>query len=182
MSVSDPGQPQPPPRHKYGWIVFFVLVLTASVGVMVFMIWFNLSIQLKPEQFETAWKLWKEKAPADYDMVYTEKTNPDDKTTIFAVKVRSGKVQEVLMNGRPLEKTAEQRDDPRIFRSMDAQFRAIQTFMDIDARPGATKVYVTAIFDAETGGVRRYIRRVMGSQQRVEIVVKEFVRVDSLGK
>ncbi|MSQ96601.1 MAG: hypothetical protein EXR98_18905 [Gemmataceae bacterium] len=175
MSAAEPT-PNRPPRNRYGWIVFFVLVLTASIGVMVFMIWFNLSIQLKPEQFDTAWKHWQEKGPKDYDMLYTEKTNPDDKTITFAVKVRGNKVHEALMDGRPLQQTEEQRDDPRIFRSMDAQFRAIQTFMDMDAKPGAPKVYVTAIFDAETGGLRRYIRRVMGSQQRVEIVVKEFVR------
>jgi Family of unknown function (DUF6174) len=176
--MSDAAAPAPklPPRNRYGWIWFFVFVFTASIGVMVFMIWFNLSIQLKPEQFDAAMKLWNEKAVKDYDMIYTEQHTPGETTTSFAVKVRGGKVSEVLMNGNPLEKNAEQEDDPRIFHSMDAQFRVIQRFMDIDAKPDANKVYVTAIFDPETGGVRRYIRRVMGSQQRVQITVKEFVR------
>jgi hypothetical protein len=174
MSAADPI-PTRPPRNRYGWIVYFVLVFAASIGVMVFMIGFNLSIQLKPEQLDNAWQIWQKYGPKDYDMVYTEKHSPDDTTTNFVVKVRSGKVQRVLMNGKPLEKSEDQQDDPRIFHSMDNLFRTIQRFMDMDAKDGA-KNYVTAMFDAETGGVRKYTRRVMGSRQRVEIVVTEFVQ------
>ncbi|MBI2807188.1 MAG: hypothetical protein HYX68_19575 [Planctomycetes bacterium] len=179
MSDSTISQPKPArPRNNWGWISFFAFVVVASIGVMVFMIWFNLRVQLRPEQLAAARRLWDEKQIKNYDMIYTEKHSPDDKVITFHVKVRNGEVREALMNGSPLVKNDEQKDDPKIFRSMNAIFRDIQRFMDNDAKPGAPRVYVTATFDPESGRVIRYVRRVMRSSQRVEIVVKDFQRTE----
>ena len=90
--------PKPPPKNNWGWISFFVFVFVASIGVAGFMIWFNLSIQLTPEQLEAARKRWEEKGIKDYDMTYTVKHSPDEKITTFVVKVRGGEVKEVRMN------------------------------------------------------------------------------------
>jgi Family of unknown function (DUF6174) len=167
--ATNPTPPPPTPKKKnHAWIGFFAFLIVASVGVTAFMIWYNLSIQLKPEQLEAARKLWQETGPKSYNLVYTERHN-EEKTNTFAVKVRDGKVDEVLMNGRPLEKTEEQKDDPRIYHSMDAQFRMIENFMKLDQKPDAPRVYVTAIFDEKNGAVLRYIRRVMGTTKRVEM-------------
>jgi hypothetical protein len=176
--VAPDPPPMPPPRNNWGWIAFFVFVFVAAIAVAVTMIVVNLRMQLKPDRLEAAWKLWKDASIKNYNMVYTEKHSPDDKITTFNVKVRGGIVTEVLMNGKPLQKNAEQTDDPLIYHSMDSQFRMIQRFMDIDSKPGADKVYVTSSFDDETGRLGRYIRRVMTSGQRVEIEVKKFERAD----
>ena len=59
------------------------------------MICFNLSIQLKPDQLEEAWDLWKAKDIKNYKMVYTKQINTDPKIETFAVQVQAGEVVEV---------------------------------------------------------------------------------------
>jgi hypothetical protein len=156
---------------NYGWAYFFAFIIVASVGVAGFMIWFNLSIQLKPDQLEAATKLWKEKGPKNYDMTYTKQLNDDTRVDKFEVKVRGGKVEEVRMNGRPLVRQSEDAGDPLPYHSMDRLLSDIERNMDIDQKAGAPKVYVTAVFEPENGALRKYIRRVMGSKTRVEINV-----------
>jgi hypothetical protein len=179
---TPPSEPQaaPPPEENFIWIYFFAFLVVASVSVTVFMIQFNLSIQLKPEELEAAHTLWKLKGPKSYDMIYTEQLNNDDHKTVFVVKVRLGEVTEVLMNGKPVEPTKVDGKvvDPRPYHSMDGKFRDIERFMDLDQKKDAPRVYVIAVFDPETGAVLKYIRRVMGTTQRVELNVK----VEAVGK
>ena len=163
-------EPRPsPPRKNHAWIYFFVFIIVASVGVAGFMIGFNLWIQLKPEQLEAATKLWQKKGPTSYNMVYTKRLNDDTKVDTFEVEVRGGEVKKVLMNGRPLQKEKDEDEDPRIQHSMERLFRDIERFTELDKKPDAKKVFVTAIFDDQNGGLRRYIRRVMGTTQRIEM-------------
>ena len=163
-------EPRPsPPRKNHAWIYFFVFIIVASVGVAGFMIAFNLWIQLNPEQLEAARKLWQEKGPTSYNLVYTKRLNDDTKVDTFEVEVRGREVKKVLMNGRPLQKEKDEHEDPRIHHTMERLFRDIERFMELDKKPGAKKVFVTAIFDDQNGGLRRYIRRVMGTTQRVEM-------------
>jgi hypothetical protein len=170
--AAPPPSPAPPPNNA--WIYFFAFLVIASVGVTVFMIWFNNSIQLTRGDLDDAHKLWKEKGPKSYNMVYTEQFNDDDHKTIIFVKVRDGKVADVMMNGKPLEPTKEDGEvhDPRPYHSMNAKFRDVERFMSIDEKEGAPRVYVVAKFDPETGAILRYIRRVMGTRQRVELNFK----------
>ncbi len=49
--------------------------------------------------------------------------------------------------------------------------RDIEVFLDRDAKEGK-KNYNVAIFDDQTGALRKYIRRVMGMRQRVEETVQ----------
>jgi hypothetical protein len=165
-----PPEPTPPPpkKNNYAWIGYFAFLIIASVGVAAFMIWFNLQQQLTREKLEAAEKLWNEKGPKSYRLVYTKQIQ-GEKLVTFAVTVRDKQVTQVLMNGEALKKNAEQTDDPKIYHSMEAQFLAIRRFMDLDEKPGAAKVYVVANFDPQTGAVQRYIRRVMGSNERVEL-------------
>lgn len=172
--AAEPPKPTKPPRNNWGWIAYFIFIVVASVGVAGFMIWFNLSIQLTPEQLEAARALWKENGIKNYDMIYVEKHSPEDRVMTFVVRVRKGEVKEVTMNGKALEKDKDRTDDPKIYHSMDALMRFIENNQFIDSKPGAPKVYVTGVFDEKTGALRKYIRRVMGSAQRVEILVTEF--------
>jgi hypothetical protein len=157
-----------PARNNYGWILFFVFVFTASIGVAAFMIWFNLSIQLTPEQLEDAHKRWRESKIRNYNLVYTKRLNDDSKTDKFEVEVRGGEVTKVVMNGKKLI-TESKEDDPLAYHSMDRHFRDIERFMEMDKKPGAPKVYVTAIFDENNGSLRRYVRRVQGTALRIEM-------------
>jgi hypothetical protein len=164
-----PEPPRAPPTKNHAWIYFFVFIIVASVGVAGFMIGFNLWIQLKPDQLEAARKLWQEKGPTSYKMVYTKRLNDDTKVDTFEVEVRGGQVKKVLMNGRPLQKEKDEDEDPRIHHTMERLFRDIERFMELDKKPDAKKVFVTAIFDDQNGGLRRYIRRVMGTTLRIEM-------------
>ncbi len=165
---SADAKPQVPARNS-GWIWYFAFLIIASIGVTVFMIWFNLSIQLKPEQLEAAIKRWEENGPKNYKMLLKKKLNSEDKVTTFLVTVRDKKVTDVLMDGKPLPKETDDTRDMKVYHSMDATFRFVKIFMTKDQQEKAPKVYVTALFDPETGALLRYVRRVMGATQRVEL-------------
>ena len=82
------------------------------------------------------------------------------------VQVRGGTVISVLMNGRALDK------DQYVYRSMDALFDDIERFLKMDAEKGKPRTYMRALFDPADGHLLHYIRRVMGSRERVEITVQ----------
>lgn len=171
MSEPSNSVQVPPKRTHWGWLGYFLFLIVASVGVTIFMIWFNLRIQLKPEEFEAAQALWKEKGPKNYDMIYKKKIGLGNVEDIFAVKVRGGKVESVRMNDAPLERNKDQDPDvdQRIYFSMDAIFRDIERFMELDRRTKDAKVYVVANFDPKTGAVTKYTRYDMRSKDRVEM-------------
>lgn len=160
--------PSPAARNNWGWVAFFAFVIVASIAAASSLIWFNRSIQLTPEALEEARHLWANKGPKNYNMIVTQTVNLEQKSTIFGVKVRGGKVTEVTMNGKLLERNDEQVADPLQFHSMERLFADAERFMNMDTKPGARRVFVTAKFDEDTGAIRQYIRRVMGTTERVE--------------
>jgi hypothetical protein len=161
----------PTPRNKYGWVLYFAFLVIASVTVTVGMIAYNLSIQLKPGELEQAHQRWKEKGPTDYDLIYTQSLNDDPAVTKFVVKVRDRKITETLVNGKKADIKPDEPQrygDVQLGQSMDGLFGAAQHFMEIDQQPDAEKVYVTALFDPNTGALLRYVRRVMRTTVRIE--------------
>jgi hypothetical protein len=169
--MSESSQSAPTPRNEYGWIAYFAFLIIASVGVTGWMIYFNLSIQLKPEELTQAHQRWKEHGPRDYTLVYTQALDDDPTVTKFVVKVRAGEITEMFVNGKAKNIQSDlpmRYNDVLLGHSMDDLFRAAEHFMEIDQRPDATKVYVTALFDPKTGGMLRYVRRVMGTKMRIE--------------
>ena len=82
------------------------------------------------------------------------------------------------MNGKPLEPDEDRKDDMRIFHSISGLFHDIDRFMNMDQKPKAPKVYVTLKYDDQTGRVIEYIRRVMGTRQRVQITVEKFTALN----
>jgi hypothetical protein len=175
--MSEATNPTPPKRKNYGWIAYFVFLVVASVGAMLFMIDYNLRLQLKPEQLEEAKTLWAMKGPKNYDMIYTKRIN-EEQPIKFAVKVRGGQVQEVLMNGKPLEPDEDRKDDMRIYHSMGAMYHDFDGTMRRDQEPNAPKVYVSLKYDDQTGRVIEYIHRNMRTKQRVQITVEKFGALD----
>jgi hypothetical protein len=165
---------------NYAWLWFFGFIVVASVGVAWFMIEFNRRLQLRPEQLAEAQALWKERGPSDYRMTYTKRIGDRDHMDTFVVTVRNRRAVEVLMNGEPLrnEETNEPfppGDDRLQYHTMDRLMRDIERFLELDAKAGK-KNYNVALFNDETGALQRYVRRVMGTRERVE----EDVKVDPL--
>jgi hypothetical protein len=193
-----------PAKKNRRWIWFFVVVFTMAVAATAVLIAFNLRQQLKPEQLAAARRLWREhealpvlrastvglmasplghgalvapaalfpgrseQGPRHYTLSYTTRVNGESESHYW-VKVRAGKVVESKYNGQP---------EPRErfpYRGMEELFREIESYLTIDRTPGSPKTYVRAIFDdKKTGGLRWYVRSVMGQRQRVEITVDTF--------
>ncbi len=156
-----------PKTHR--WIWFFVVLFVLAIAATTVLIVFNLKQQLKPEQLRAARKLWNENGPKDYTLVYTTRVNDESREDQYWVKVRGGRAVESTFNGQ-------QEPPERLpYRSMDALFDIAERFMKIDSEKEAPKTFVRAIFDDQkTGGLRWYVRRVMGTRQREEITVTQF--------
>ena len=149
------------------WIWYFVVLFVLAVAATVVLIVFNLQQQLKPDQLRAARNMWSEKGPSDYTLVYTTRVNEDTHEDQYWVKVRGGRAVESTFNGQP-------EDPERLpYRGMQALFDFVERFMKLDSEKEAPKTFVRAIFDDQkTGGLRWYVRRVMGSSERIEINVQ----------
>jgi hypothetical protein len=54
---------------------------------------------------------------------------------------------------------------------MNALFHFIEVFMEHDQKPGQPRTFTKATFDPTDGHIVRYIRRVTGTNERLEIKV-----------
>ena len=154
------------PRKNNNWKWFFAIVAALSLCVAVSLIWWNLRLQLKPEQLEAARALWNTNGPADYVLVYTTRKNEETTTDHYVVRVRQKKPYEVIVNGLP--EPAERLD----YQSMDALFNYIERFLELDSEKDKPRTYTRADFDHKTGAIRSYVRRIMGKRERLEINVE----------
>ncbi len=150
-------------KRNRSWIWYFVILGALTVTAITVMIVFNLKQQLKPEQLAAARALWAEKKPADYDMEYTKAVG---QTETYAVKVRGGKTVSVTLDGRDLG------PDRYAYYDMDGLLASIDGFLEHDAKPNQPRTFTKATFSANDGHVIRFIRRVLGTNERLEINVK----------
>jgi hypothetical protein len=169
----------PAPRRSRGWIPFYLVVLGLAVGAGVILVVYNLKQQLKPEDLQAAWDLWKKKGPKDYVLIYTVKKGEDQDEERFQVRVVRGKTVSV-------ERTAGQHTEPleqrlNIYYGMDELFAWVTDYMRQDAEPAKPRVYIRAVFDPKDSHLAWYVRRVMGSRERVEITVLELQTADKAG-
>src|SRR5262245_32787701 len=155
------------PRNN-NWKWFFAIVIGLALFVAVSLIWWNLRLQLKPEELEAARKLWDEKGPASYSLDYTETfTGEGDSRVLsnrYVVQVRDRKVTEMVVNGI-------REDERREYHDMNGLFNEIEVFQDKDEKE-KRRIYRRAIFDPNHGAILWYVRRVMNSRERQEITVK----------
>ncbi len=79
------------PKKNAGWALYFGLVFLLAVIAAGTLIAFNISQQLKPEQFEAARATWQEMGPTSYVMVYKTTKNNEANSDHFVVKVRNRK-------------------------------------------------------------------------------------------
>jgi hypothetical protein len=174
LPASPNGQAPPPParaparRRNRRWVWFFAVLALLTVAATVTLIVYNLSQQLTREELAKARKLWEEKGPKDYEFRYTTRYG-EDREDHYAVVVRGGQVRSVTLNNTihlPREKLRHY--------SMTALFDQIEDFLDLDSKSGRPKVYKVGRFSPADGHLVRYVRRVMGSRERLEIVVEQF--------
>ena len=154
-----------PPQRNRRWIWFFVVLVALTILATTVMIVYNLQQQLKPEQLAAAHQLWKEKGPADYTLAFTKKIDERPDVEQFLIKVKGGRVVEGFMNGRPFDKMHHY--------SMDKLFDQVIRFQELSEEKGQPRVFCRAIFAPDTGAILWYVRRVMGSRDRVEITVEK---------
>lgn len=150
------------------WKWFFAIVITLALFTAISLIWWNLRLQLKPEELEAAHTLWDAAGPKSYTLVYTEsftsRTDAVAQSNHYVVKVRDRSVTEVIVNGLPKTEGLD-------YHGMDGLFKEVEGFQDKDDKE-KRKVYRRASFDGQSGAILLYIRRVMGSSERQEIRVE----------
>src|SRR4051794_15941537 len=88
------------PRRSRGWVWYFVVLAVLTTVSATVLIVYNLRQQLQPDELAAARARWREKAPRDYDLVYSKQGGVNG---TYAVEVRAGKVRKVTEDGRPLE-------------------------------------------------------------------------------
>jgi hypothetical protein len=152
------------PRNR-GWIWFFLILAGLTVAAIVTLVVYNLGQQLKPEQLAEARKLWVENGLKSYQLSYTVKRGVEQEADHYLVRVRDGKVISASVNGHA--EPAGRLHHYGMLRLYDF----IDRFLKLDAEPGKPRTYTRALFDANTGGLRWFVRRVMGGHERLEIVV-----------
>jgi Family of unknown function (DUF6174) len=160
----------PQPQQSYRWVWYFVVLGVLTIAACTILVWYNLRQQLKKEDLQAAHALWNKNRPLDYDLTYTKRGSASGN---FFVKVRGGKVVDVTLDGREITQNDKPLDPSRYSRyDMDALMDDIETFLEEDAEPGRPRTYTVATFDPTDGHLIRYVRRVMGSSERIEINVQ----------
>lgn len=164
-------------RKNLGWLWYFLLLAVLTVAAVAILVVYNLNQQLTPEQLEMARAHWEKNKPASYKMAYSIRINAEPNEDKYVVEVQNGKAVKAYVNGKPEVK------ERLHYYGMEQLFRYVGRFQDIDARkkaeheknpqPGQrlSSVYCRAIFDEKTGALRWYVRRVMGTRDRVEVTV-----------
>ena len=161
------------PLKSRSWLWYFI-GLTLLAIVLIGWLWLFIqehlapSRQLKIEQLIAARKRWQEKKISDYQVVYTVHRGGGSQDEFFVV-VKSGKVQEVVLN-----RNQKLRPDQLEDHSMTGLFNDIERFLTIDEKPGAPQTFRQGIFDSDDGHLVFFRRQVLGGPERVEIDVKEF--------
>jgi hypothetical protein len=165
----------PPPRRNRGWIWFFVALVVLSAAAITALVTYNLRQQLTPEQLDAAWRLWKEKGPADYQLTYTVQVR-DQAKEHWLVRVRGKEVELVTRNDVLLPRARYP------YYGMDELFAQVQRFLQMAREPGAPRTYIRAIFHPDDGHLCWFIRSLMVSQERVEITVEDLKRLTPTGE
>lgn len=160
----------PAPVRSRQWIWFFVVLGLFGLAAMVIPVIVNLQRQLKPEELAENRRLWQERGPQDYDLDYSI-TTPNSRDT-YRVQVRRGRVIFAEPDNRPLA-------IKQSYYGMPALFDYLEEFLEQDRQPGRPRSYNRADFDPEDGHLLRYVRRVMGTRDQLEINVKLTPAVDA---
>lgn len=163
MELDAPNGKPKAARPNRNWVWFFVVLVVLAVLAIGVELWFNLRQQLHRPDLEAARMLWNQKGPRDYDLEYTKRGSASG---TFVVRVRGGRVASATMDGQPME--------PRLYpyADMGGLFDDVERFLEMDSAPGSPRSFTKAQFDPVDGHLMYYVRSVMASRQRIEIVVR----------
>ncbi len=165
------------------WLWFYgILVFLAITGLSIPIV-YNLRLQLTPEQLARARALWQEKGTRNYDLNYSQRRDRENEADEVWVKVRGGKVVEMMVNGDPVRfddvaglvlGPATRSLPPRDLSSqtVDGLFDQIEATLKRDQESPGRRNYATASFDTRDGHPVRYVHRVAGTGQRLEWQIK----------
>ena len=159
-------------RNRY-WIWFFVLVGLLTVGAIAILLLYNLNQQLKPEPVAAARQRWDKNGLANYDLFY--KINRQDLNGSveedFVIQVRHGRVVFGTFRTSPQYKEVPLKTRLYSLHNVPAFFDYLDDYLKQDAKPGAVRPCMLALFDPNDGHLLHFVRRV--SSNRLEITVKE---------
>lgn len=148
------------PRNR-NWIWFFLVLGFLAVSAVSISWFYNSRQQLTVDELARNRALWDQKGPKDYTLEYTLKGGA---TGAYVVQVRNGEVVSAEPDERPLAVK-------RAYYGMPALYDDIETFMELDKK-SKRRPFQVATFHADHGGLIRFVRRVPGTSERVEINVK----------
>jgi hypothetical protein len=157
-------------KRPKAYVWYFLALLGMGAGAIVTPILFNLSQLLTPEQVAEARSLWEAKGPASYDLRWLDRTDRDELGDTYEVKVRNGEVTELRVNDRlkPLSAlTPEQREGLTVPGFFDRMLSHLK-----EEEKGRRRNFTTAYFNPKLGFPARYVRRVRGTKERLEWIVK----------
>ncbi len=151
------------------WLWYFLVLAVLTIIATATLATYNIRQQLKSEQLDAAIAIWRAKGPADYVLVYNAKKTEQsgEMNDHYVVKVKGGKAYEVLVNGLPLPEERQ-----LAYYGMHRLLQDIERFMELDAEKDRPKTYTRGVFNGKNGALAWYVRRVMGSRQRLEITVE----------
>ena len=157
----------PRAQKNLGWLWYFVLLAVLAVSATIVLIVYNQNQQLRPDQIAAAQERWRKNGPRSYRLVYNISTDSpagQKRTDYFDVTVRDGVVTRASLNEKalPAERLSEF--------GMDKLLAFVADKIAIDQERDRPRTFTRAMFDDQkTGALIWYIRRVMGSKERVEI-------------
>lgn len=161
---------EPRPAKK-GWMWFFLILAVLGAVAIGLPLLYNLSQQLTEEKLKAARTLWEENGPADYTVLYeirrqSESDGEADRPAAetFIVKVIGGHVISVSRKDEPSAATKGY--------SVDALFDLIEHDLHTDNHSGGAKTYLHAQFDKKDGHPIHYVRRILGTRERIEWIIK----------
>jgi hypothetical protein len=169
-----------PPRQSCRWVGFFVVLFLLAVVAVLAPLFYNLSIQLRPEQLAAAKQRWLEQGPSNYDLEYLVRTMHGDQEeeNAYLVQVRDGQAVLVVCNSDVVYLDPAlafvagsgilglSSEDPRLY-GVSALFDAIEAALRQDESSGQRN-FTTAQFDPKDGHPFHYVHRVRGTRERVE--------------
>ena len=154
-------------QKNRNWLWYFLTLAFLTLLATTILIVYNLSQQLKPEQLQAARRQWQEKGLPSYHLVYSIKIHEESRSDLYDITVKDHHVTQALVNG--LSQTA----DKFHWYGMEKLFSYIATDLERDQKKGQPRAYTRALFDPQNGALRWYVRRVMGTQHRVEITIEK---------
>jgi hypothetical protein len=174
------------PSRKTGWIWFFLfLALMGGLAIAIPLV-YNVQQQLRPEQLSAARRLWQEKAPADYDLEYqvrrqsdedSEKQEPEFEN--YHMEVRNGRIVSILNKVTGDVLTSKELIVTKDFFT-DGLFDLMELNLEADSKSTGIRNFSHAQFDKSDGHPTIYVHRIMGSRQRLQIIV-QLTRVEDDG-